>query len=206
MPSDPTTPEPPLVGLMLLDDFPEGLENEAKDFLANVGIDLAVDRRENTPFAGLELYLPTAAVLFVAAGFFNGVLTKAGEDSYDAVKKAVLDIWRKTRHVKVTTVSTTGKLASDQRYSLTYSLVGQYAPGLSFKLLLQTDVSEADVAAGTVTFLKMIDDLLNDRVSEADCKILLTYQPVGGTVLVTFDAVAGKIIPVNGLEGAGPPT
>lgn len=199
----PKAAEIPLVGLMLLDGFPEGLENDAMTILDEAGVVLAVDRRENVPFAGLELYLPTAAAVFVAGAFFTGFVTKAGEDAYDALKRAAMDIWRKTRGARVTAIGTAGKVSSERKFTLNYSIIGQYAPGLTFKLLLQSEVTEEEVEAGTDSFLRLIDDLLHDRVSEGDCVALLTYKPVTGTVLVTYDAKGKKIVPVDGLEGVG---
>jgi hypothetical protein len=73
-------------------------------------------------------------------------------------------------------------------------------PGLNFKFLIQTEIDAETAEAGIGAFVDLIRDLLDDRLAEADVRALLTYKPVSGTVLVTFDAASRKIIPVNGFE------
>ena len=201
MEADAPAPNRPPVSLSLLAGFPEAISREAQDILDAEGTGLFVERRAPKPYAGLELYLPTAAVLFVTAGFFNGFLKKAGEDSYDALKRAALSLWKRLRSAPITVVATPGKVSPDPKYSLAYSIVGQYAPGLNFKLVVKTQIGPEEAEAGIAAFFQLIDDLINDRVSEADCAALLTYMPMAGTVLVTYDAATMRIVPVDAMEG-----
>ena len=132
--------------------------------------------------AGLELVVVrtppgTDAVLNVSAGVFTGAT--ATETLHPVLQQAALAIWRAQPAL---------------------SIVGDYAQGLRFNLLIGTGEAENAIAA----FLRLIDDLVHDRVSEDDCKTLLTWLPVGGTVLVTYDAAAGKIVPVKAGAGAEP--
>ncbi len=173
------------VSLQLLDGAPDFVATEAQDILKAAGMELRVVRQTPKPHAGPELYQPTAAILLVTADLFHDVLAKAGEDTYVALTQATSAIWRQAPS------------ATQTKYSRAFSIIGQYAPGLNFKLLFKADIPADEAQAGIASFLHLIDDLLSDRVSEADCTALLAYLPVGSIVLVTYDAVAGKIVPIN---------
>ena len=101
-------------------------------------------------------------------------LTVAGDFANPALKHAAIALWHTAPDL---------------------SLVGEYAQGLRFKLLLKSGIAADEAERSLAAFLTLIDDLTADRVSEADCTALLTYMPVAGTVLVTYDA--GKIVPVE---------
>lgn len=190
----------PDILLMIQDGLPDNIEADVRAHLDEPGLNLGVIRHPGGPYAGVELYLPTALALFVAAGFFNGVLQEAGKDAYVAFKGAALALWRRASGLTVTAVGTSGKVSPTERFSLAYSITGEMVPGLNFKFLIQTEIDAETAEAGIGAFVDLIRDLLNDRLPEADIRALLTYKPVSGTVLVTFDAASRKIIPVNGFE------
>jgi len=190
----------PDILLMLLEGLPDDIEADVRAQLDEPGLDFRVVRHPGGPYAGAELYLPTAVGLFAAAGFFNGVLQEAGKDAYVSFKAAALALWRRVAGLKVTAIGSAGKVSPKQRFSLSYSITGEVIPGLNFKFLLQTEVNMETAEIGIGAFVDFIDNLLNDRMSEADIKALLTYKPVAGTALVTFDVASRKIVPVNGLE------
>jgi hypothetical protein len=189
--------DPPHILLMLLDDLPVETEAATLASLNLPGLDVRVMHRKNTPFAGMELYLPTAAMLFVAAGFFNGFLQKAGEDGYDALKIAAKALWRKMQGLSLVLVGTPGKVPANRRFSLAYSIAGEIVPGISFKFMLQSDIDPQDAEKRIVAFLDLIAAVHNDRLENPDMEALLTYRPVGGIVVVTYDAEQCKIVPVN---------
>lgn len=190
----------PDILLMIQDGLPDNIEAEVLAHLDELGLSLRVIRHSGGPYAGVELYVPTALALFAAAGFFNGVLREAGKDAYFAFKGAALALWRRASVLTVTAVGTSGKASPTQRFSLAYSITGEMVPGLNIKFLIQTEINPETAEAGISAFVDLIHDLLNDRMTEADVTALLTYKPVNGTVLVTFDAASRKIIPVNGFE------
>jgi hypothetical protein len=198
MSADPVSADTePHVLIMLLESLPDDFAAATCADLDLPGLDARVVRHAGGPYAGVELYLPAAAALFIAAGFFNGFLNKAGEDAYGGLKRATKALWRRTQHLSVRVGGTPGKVAAAKRFSLAFSVTGQLVPGLNFKLVIRSDIAPGDAEAGIDAFLDLLDDLYNDRLSRADCEALLTYRPVGGTVLVTFDAEARRIVPVN---------
>lgn len=191
----------PNVLLMLQEGLPDEIEVEARTHLERPDLKFAVLRQPGGPYAGIELYLPSAIALFVAAGFFNGMLQEGGKDAYVALKKAAVALWKRAVGLDLVSIGTAGKMHESRCYSLVYSITGEVVSGINFKFIVQTEISALDLEAGVGAFVDLIDDLHNDRVSEENIKALLTYKPVGGTVLVTFDAGRRLIIPVNAFDG-----
>ena len=163
----------PHVGLMLY----EGLSNDIEaDFLAQLpfpGLRIQVMRKPAIPFAAAELYLPTAIALFMATGFLNGFLQKAGEDCYDAFKVAAISLWRRVQRLDISVVGKRGKISIGQSYSLSYSIIGELSPGVRFKFLIHCEVNQAAGEVGISAFLDLLSDLGSNRVSEIDREALL---------------------------------
>lgn len=157
-------------------------------------------RISSGPYAGVELYLPAAVGLFVASSYFGGILKKVGEEHYDALKKSAQRLWKRSSALKIRSVGSAGKVSTDPEFSLAFAITGEILPRLRIKLVLKLNIDEAEALEAIPEFLDLIRAILDDRVSEADLEALLTYQPVGGTVLATFDPVAKRIVPVNGME------
>jgi hypothetical protein len=189
--------ERPDIFLMLHEAVPNEVELSFRQKFHSSDVKIAIERNLGGPYAGIELYLPTTIALFIAAGFFNGFFQEAGKDAYVALKGAAVDLWRRSRSIRLVMIGTKGKVSSKHVYSLAYSITGAVVPGLNFKFVIKSDIDQDTAEEGIAAFLDLIDCLLNDRVAEADVSALLTYRPVGGTVLVTFDPEKRKIIPVN---------
>lgn len=189
--------EKPDFMILVSEAFPSGFEDDLVAELDAGGAKAGSFRISAVPFAGLELYLPTAVVLFMASSYFSGAFQKVGEEHYETVKRVAKRLYQRVAGVRVTPVGTPGKLSPIRKYSLTYSIIGEIAPRLNFKLILHTEISNEDAENGVSTFLELIRDIHCDAIDPKDLEALLTYRPVGGTVLVTFDAEAGRIVPVN---------
>lgn len=196
----------PDIVLMLREGLPNDIESEVRTQFERSGFNLMVIHQPGGPYAGIELYLPTAIALFVTAGFFNGVLQELGKDAYVAFKKTAFALWKRATRLNVTLIGSAGKVSPNRRYLATYSITGEVIHGLNFKFIIQTDVSDDDAEGGIEAFIKLIDNIINDLLSEEDLKALLTYQPVGRTVLVTFDSASCTIIPVDAFADRHPPT
>jgi len=151
------------------------------------------------PFACMELYLPSAIGFFIAAGFFNGFLQKAGADCYDSLKSAMQSVWRKSKKLEEVAIGSKGKVNPNNKYSLTYSITGEVAQGINFKFVIRTDISTEDADNGISAFLNLINEIHSGEVNKADLEALITHRPVGGTILVTFDASKAKIVAVDPL-------
>lgn len=193
-----STPRPD-IGLMLYEQLPDEFEGGIED-LETAEVSVATMRISSGPYAGVELYLPAAVGLFVASSYFGGMLKKVGEEHYVALKNAAQRLWKRSSVLKIRAVGSAGKISTDPKFSLAFAITGEILPRLRIKLVLKLDIDEAEALEAIPEFLDLIRAILEDRVSEADLEALLTYQPVGGTVLVTFDPVAKRIVSVNGME------
>lgn len=202
--SIPFTGKPDIL-LMLQEGLPAEIETEARSGLDHPNLNFAVMRTPGGPYAGVELYLPSAIALFVTASFFGGALQEAGKDAYAMLKATAISLWKRAAGLNVRPMGSSGKVSSSQRYSFAFSITSEVSPGLSFKLLIQTETDVADVEIGINAFVDLINDLLAGRVGEDAVKPLLKYRPIARTILVTFDAASRKIVPVNAFEGRDSP-
>lgn len=188
----------PHVGVLVYETLPEGFENIFIEDFAGSNVSVRSQRISNGPFAGLELYLPFAVMVYVAAKYFDGFLAKAGEDHYELLSNAAKRLWKRARLIRVTAIGSPGKVSSDPKYTMSYAIVGEAAAHLHFKLILRLDVGESEADEAIDAFLKVIRDLHSGSLSDEDASALLTYQPIGGTALVTFDGSTKRIVSVDG--------
>ena len=180
------------------DKLPDMLVDGLVADLRAAGIDAALLRTSSGPFAGVELYLPTAAAVFLGSAYLAGMAQKAGEDHYEVVKGVTRRLYRRVANaLRADPLGSRGKLSKNRVFSMTYSIVGEVRPGLRFKLLVRTDMESKDVEKGIGAFLDLIRELNSGEIATERLAPLLTYRPVGGTVLVTFDAASGRILPVR---------
>lgn len=113
------------------------------------------------------------------------------------LKKAAISLWKHSIQLSPVVVGSVGKISKARNYSLVYSITSEISAGIQFKFVVQTDITATDLEFGVEAFVELIDDLHHGRVSEENVRALLTYKPVGGTVLVTFDVNRRMIVPVN---------
>ena len=193
----------PDILLMLQEGLPSEIEFEFREEITRPGLKVAVVRSPGGPYAGVELYLPSAIGLFIAAGFFNGFLQEIGKDAYVILKATAISLWKRASQLKMTTLGSHGKVGQARRFSLAYSITSEIIPELKLKLVVKNGVDIVEAEAGIEAFVELVDDLLNDRISDNDINALLAYKPSGGLVLVTFDATIRKIVAVNAFESLG---
>lgn len=99
---------------------------------------LAASRPSTRAQAGIQWLLPTAIVIYVSRSYFDGYLKEAGKEHYHLLKAAIGSLWSsffgENRAVRVSLVASRGKVASDQQYSITISVMAEANSGLRFKL------------------------------------------------------------------------
>jgi len=188
-------PAPPVLGLVLSDVLPHDFAGDVEARLSTPDMPVRVDRMRMGPFAGVELYLPTAVMLFVSAGYFNGFLQKLGEDHYEVVKGAARSLFQRASALRLRMIGSPGK-ASSSGFSLSYSVTGELVPGLRLKLVLQTEIDGETGEKGVSAFLDLLRRIHLGDPSEEELAALLAYRPLGGVVVVTFDAATNTIVPV----------
>jgi len=186
----------PNVAITLFEGLPPTFDMEVAQMLEGSGLEIPVIRTRGGPFAGVELYMPAAVMLFIASGYFNGFLQKAGEDHYQLLKRIALHAWRRASAIKLAVL---GK-KTDRRFSMNYAIGGESPDGTRFKLLVQMEITEDGTSEAIEGFLDFLRELHSGTIAEADLNALRTYPVIGGTALVTFDPRARKIVPVNAFE------
>lgn len=158
------------------------------------GLDLYL---ESTPkpgaFAGLEWLMPTAVMLFITQGYFNGFLGEAGKDHYQSLKAGIKTLSARFRKVQVTLVGTKGKVSAIQPYSLVFSLWLTVDDGLTFKFLIPIDVPEPDADVAIEAFLNFAEALVSGSLSESDAAELATTKRYGSIILLVFNPSSGRI-------------
>lgn len=192
----------PDIGLLLFDNLPGDFEDGLTDNLESDGLSVRVMRIPAGPFAGIELYLPAAAMLFVATAYFSGFFQKAGEDHYELLKQAAQKLWRRASRLRTTRVASAPGKISNTPFSLAYAIMGTVQPGLSFKFIVKAEIDEVEADEGIRAFFDLLRDIHAGKIGEEDIKALRTYRLVGGTVLVTFDPKMRHIVPVDAFDRA----
>lgn len=188
----------PDLGLLLFKELPPEFEESFED-LETEGVAVGILRIPSGPFAGLELYLPAAVGLFVASSYFGGLLKKAGEDHYVALKEVARRLWARASKLRVTAIGSPGKVSPNNKYSLAFAITGAISPEVAFKLVLEADVGEATAQEAIPAFLDTIRSVIEGTLGRDDLDALLTYRPMGGVMLVTFDSETRRIVPVNAM-------
>jgi hypothetical protein len=190
----------PDISLILRDSLPAEFEAGLLKDLKDRELQVRVLRIPGGPFAGVELYLPAAAMLFIATGYFSGFLNKAGEDHYELLKRAAKKLWQRAARLRITPIGSGEKKLSNSPFSLAYAIMGEVGDGLRFKFVVRMELGEAEADEAIRAFLDLLRAIHDNAVSEEDMEALLTYRPVGGTVIVTFDPKEKRVVPVNAFE------
>jgi hypothetical protein len=175
---------------MHVDFLPESLFDEFRDAVSDDDLHLVIASRENTPYAGLEWLLPTAVVVFITHSYFDGIFKEMGKDHYSLLKRGLKSLWAKLlgpSAPKLAVVSTPGKRDKNQPYSLIYSIVADAAPGLKFKLLFPTDVSESEYDETLAAFLQFLKDFHCRMLGPQMADRLQKARVVGSTLLLVYD-------------------
>ena len=168
---------PPVV----FDDFRRAVEAD--------GFVLSMDTRPKSgPFAGLEWLMPTAVMLFITQGYFNGFLGEMGKDHYQALRTGLKSLCARFAKVKVTLIGTSGKVSQDQPYSLALSLWSEADDGRTFKFLVPNDPEAIDIALdGYLTFLEA--HAAGELPAELK-QALAQTRALGRVVLLAYDPAA----------------
>ena len=192
----------PDVFLGIAEWLPDQFEAEAFETIVASGTSIRVVRIPSGPYAGVELYLPTAVGLFITGAFFTGFVSRAGEDAYEALKRATRALWRKITGLEIKSIGSLGKIRNTE-YSSAFAIGCEIHSRLRAKLLIAKSASEEDVEQAVSAFVRLMGDIHAGLLSPERLKELIPYAAVGGTVLMTYDANTAMIVAVNGL--ADPP-
>ena len=186
-------PEPHLV-LLHADNIPAEYVGDFTDTVRADRLELLVQSRPaGVPYAGIEWLMPTAIVAYLAKPYFESFLKEMGKDHYVLLKNGLKKIYSRVAGPKapnVTLVSSAGKVAKEQSYSLFFSVVFEGPDGNRFKLLIPRPISESEYDLATGAFLEFAYRLHSQGLDEKFAGALKAIPHPGQTLLVVYD-VAG---------------
>ena len=188
----------PDISFSYLSGIPDFAVQPLLDELAHPLLLVKAEQREPRAYASLEWLVPTAAVVYVAKSYFDGFLKEAGKDHYSALKKGVGALWGHffgAERAVVTKVAASPQenISSDQKYSLTLSLVAEGAERLSFKLLLAEASTKNELEDAVGQFQDFLAHFHAGEIEDAMAAQLRTTKPSGGLVLLAYDPESGAL-------------
>ena len=186
----------PDIGFITHNTLPADFDADLVESLEREGVSVRSVQISSGPFAGIELYVPAAAMLFVATAYFTGFVQKAGEDHYELLKDSAKKLWSRASALRMKAVGSTGKV-SQTPFSLAYAIMGEVSDGNNFKFVVRVELDEAEAESGISAFLDLLRNIHAGTISDDDFNALLTYRAVGGTTIVTFDPKLRRIVPVD---------
>ena len=187
----------PDLALLLYDGVPEGFEDDFLEAVSNAGVSIKSARSSSGPFAGLELFLPFAVMLFIGKAYFDGFISKAGQNHYELLAASTKKLWWRTFGLQWTLFGSQAKISQSSKYNIGWAVVGEVNSKLRFKLIIQLTADAAEGDDAIEAFFELIRSLHFGELRQEDFDALMTYSAVGGTVLVTFDGIDKRIVPVN---------
>jgi hypothetical protein len=171
------------------------------DVFAEGGLDLEVEYRDPPgPWAAVEWYLPTAAMLYLAKGYFDGFLKEAGREHYHVVKRAIGSLWsgffgeQATVKVRIVTSAHSPKKTDlSEPFSLALSVIAQ-GDARNFKLLLRNDSSKSDLDIAVERFLIFMAEFHAGTLSPTHQDQLQALGTERGLIAVTYDHANDEIV------------
>lgn len=197
------------IGVLHEDQVPDVLFQEFEESISAPGLIFERETRPSgVPFAGVEWLMPTVVFAYIAKPYFESFLKEMGKDHYDLLKKGFNKLYEwfaSPRAPAVQVAATHGKASKDQPYSLFFSVVVEAPDGIRLKLLIPRPIDQSEYEIAISKFLDLVQSAYSGDINE---DIAATFQnaPVtSGTVLVTYEAATGKLVPVDPFAGRRPP-
>lgn len=136
------------------EDIPPQLVDDFAAALSRLEIPFETEQTERRIYNGLEHYIPTALVVFLAKPFFDAFLKKAGEDGYTLFKRALVALVAEAALIKARIISSgADKISETSEFSRIISVYSHTATGERIKFLIPADASE-------VEYVQTIDSML----------------------------------------------
>lgn len=155
------------------EDFPEeNIKNELSSIQQD-SLDLRVVKRGNGAYNGFEWIIPTAFGAYILKPYFDALLSEAGKDHYDILKKSLKTLLKKGKQFETKVVASDqspDKLSKSYTQSLTVSIEFQTINNRHIKLLFDNNLSLEEWNKGIESFIQLIaenyDSYPNDRLTQ----------------------------------------
>jgi len=190
------------IGVSRITDFPEFIIDEFVEAMRADEPAIEV-RAHGSHFAGLEWLMPTAVVLYVTHVFFAAMISEAGKDAYKRLKTATLSLHHKAQRQGVSRIGSSGKLQASISYSPIFSILVPTRDELTFKFLIQPDLSEEEASEALDAFFYLIESYFAGSITPETLARLESTRCVGRTLLLAYDFSSHTIVGVDPMP-AGP--
>ncbi|PPC94862.1 MAG: hypothetical protein CTY33_02955 [Methylotenera sp.] len=181
--------------------IPEEIFSEFKDSVLEGGFNLQIESRESEgAYASIEWLIPTAVIVYISKSYFDGFLNEVGKDHYIFIKKGFNKLWEKffgASAPNTVRIGSKGKVSKDQPYSFVFSILAEAEPHLSFKLLIQTDVTEQEYEYILDAFIDFIVAFHSHTLSQETIVMLKTSRAIGGVLLLAYNRESELLEPVD---------
>lgn len=176
----------PHIGIFHWNSVPKGTFSEFSEIIANPDLTLQFEPREpDGPYACVEWLLPTAVIVFISKGYFDGFLKEMGKDHYVLLKNGIDTLYKRffsPEGPKFVTIATNGK-GSEDKYSRGFSIYAEGNEGLQFKLLLEEKISETEYKERVDLFLNFLH-AYHERTTDGDTAAPSTQAKIGRTTIL----------------------
>jgi hypothetical protein len=135
------------------------------------------------PMAGMELLLPTAAIILITKPFFDGFMNEMGKDAYSLTKKGLNKLWKYffakdvKKRILITSSNAPNKVKN--KYSFDFSILFETNDGKKIKLLIPNGVNLEDYEKTINAFIDFIKIYENHKIDSQyifSKTILVTYN------------------------------
>lgn len=197
------------IAVIHLDSIPAELFAGFTESISSEKLNLQVQSRENGgAFAALEWLLPTAVIVYIGKSYFDGFLKEMGKDHYGLLKAGLKKLQAKLfgpSAPQITLFGSSEKISKERPYSLIFSVLAEAESGITFKLLVHTDVSEEEYEETIAAFLEFLASFHAHTLDAPIIESLKTSRVVGRTLLLAFNREAKAIEPVDPVPKRGSP-
>jgi|SRR6185312_8347882 len=188
------------LGVSYAATFPAAPIDAFKSDVATSGLEVLIERRRaEEVYAGLEWFLPTAVVVYIAKSYFDSFLKEMGKDHYIVLKRALSNFGRHFLFGdhRVYIASTKGKIDPSLPFSHSFSIVAEVRPRVTAKLLLQSDLNDSGYLEAVGAFINFLDHIHNGTRLQSEVKGFDGTWPIRGMLLFAFDTAEKQLEIVN---------
>jgi hypothetical protein len=187
----------PQVGILHTERFDSSIFEEFLSEIEHDNLDLQVQETpEPGPFATVEWFIPTAIIAFIAKAYFEEFLKEMGKDHYNALKLSLAKLTKKTvsqPRIEPVLMSTSGKVSSDNPFSMAYSILAEGNDGYRFKLLIPKYSSSINYETIVLKFMDFIAEYHALGLDSAAAEQIARSGSPGGTILVSYNPETDSI-------------
>jgi len=181
----------PDIGISYHESIPCELFEEFKQSISNESLKLLVeDRPDSGPQMCSEWFMVPTVVAFIAAGYFNGVLSEIGKEHYKILKEKLSRLSNDVMYypkIEPVLIGTKGKINPDNPYSLAFSVYAQSNDGNTIKLLLPKNTGSTDYSEIVEKFLEFLEEYYSGVKTMENVGFDSTKTAPGRTIFVRMN-------------------